>query len=87
MLWEHPVRVGDGPRGALLLAGSGCGGCARHLVEQGAFNSVPPSTSSPIATCVHIHICIDFEEHVVVEEGRGSWLHGHPFALVFLAYK
>lgn len=37
VLWEHPVRVGDGSRGALLLAGSGCGGRARHLVEQGAF--------------------------------------------------
>lgn len=38
VLWEHPVRVGDGSRGAFLLARSGCGGRARHLVEQGAFN-------------------------------------------------
>jgi hypothetical protein len=80
VLWEHPVRVGDGSRGALLLARSGCGGRARHLVEQGAFNSTPPSISSPIAIYVHTHtyICmyvyiwIDFEEHVVVEEGKGS---------------
>lgn len=70
VLWEHPVRVGDGSRGALLLAGSGCGGRARHLVEQGAFNSIPPSISSPIATYVHTHT------HIYMDGFRGTCCGG-----------
>lgn len=64
VLWEHPVRVGDGSRGAFLLARSGCGGRARHLVEQGAFNSTSPSiffTNRHIRTYTHICIWMDSE--------------------------